>query len=135
MTISDHFISIDDNVSPYDRFKKSQRARHNGSMVEMGAHKESPGRAAQQLGEVQGRRHMPKNRQGLQDEWGALIALQNDAMLRREQADKEAEAAKKRQYLQDLQSTIQRQRKDKDEADVRRLQSAQKQIHDINRRD
>lgn len=81
---------------------------NNGSTVNMGAADmpkvvSESGAKFQQLGELKNaRRHVPKNRQGLNDEWSALIALQNEAMVRREQSEKQHESMKKRQYLEEL---------------------------------
>lgn len=76
---------------------------------------------------------MPTNREGVRDEWGALVALQNEAALRREQTERLQESQKKRQYLDELKATMANNRKTKDEAGAQRRQEALQKLEEYSR--
>ena len=68
---------------------------------------------AQQLPQYSPVRHMPKLNNGVQDEWKALIDLQNQAADQAERKRREQQVAAKRKYMADIQSEIDKKRMEK----------------------
>ena len=118
---------VDEEEGPYSRFKSSRRARD----VADGASQSKLSPAA--TSDMWIRRQVPTNREGVHDEWGALVALQNEAALQREQTERLQESQKKRQYLHELKATMANNRKTKDEAGARRRQEALHKLEEISR--
>ena len=56
-------------------------------------------------------REIPKNRKGVQDEWGAIIALQNEIAAKGEMTKKLQNKQKQKQYLAELQGEIEGKQK------------------------